>query len=78
MSNQILFMNPQYEFQSLYFDKLQILAVDKCLRLIKDHKLKEDDQHMNEFFDLRNKHVEACFDKFYALHKVFDEEYLKY
>jgi len=72
---EILFYNPSEEFKAIYFDKLNIMAVDKCLRLIKEHKLNLDDTHLNEFFDLRNKHVEACFDKFFALHQIFDEEF---
>ncbi len=54
------------------------MAIDKCLILLKDFKLNLDDSHSMEFFDSRNKHVEACLDKVYELHKIFDEELIKY
>ncbi len=75
---RIMFINPREEFQTLYFDKLHLFAIDKCLRLHADFKIEHSENEMMEFFDMRNKHVEACLDKVFALHKIFDEEYLKY
>jgi hypothetical protein len=75
-SEQNFILNPKQEFQSLYFDKLQLLAIDKCLRLNKEYKIATDENEMMDFVDLRNKHVEACLDKVYALHRIFDEEYI--
>ncbi len=69
--------NPSEEFKVFYFDKLKLLAIEKCLRLNKDFKIETSENEMMEFFDLRNKHVEACLDKVFALHRIFDEEYLK-
>ncbi len=66
--------NPSEEFKVLYFDKLKLMGIDKCLRLNKEFKIETSENEMLEFFDLRNKHVEACLDKFFALHKIFDEE----
>jgi hypothetical protein len=75
---RIMFMNPREEFQTLYFDKLHLVAIDKCLRLHPDFKIEHSENEMMEFFDMRNKYVEGCLDKVFALHKIFDEEYLKY
>ncbi len=77
LKKQILFFNPKEEFQTIYFDKLHMMAIDKCLRLNNDFKIETSENEMMEFFDMRNKHVEACLDKIFALHKIFDEEYLK-
>lgn len=68
--------NPKNEFHLMYFDKLHLMAINKCLRLHGDFKIETSENEMMEFFDMRNKHVEACLDKVFALHKVFDEEYL--
>ncbi len=72
---QILFFNPKEEFHTIYFDKLHLIIIDKCLRLNKEHKIAPDEHEGMEFFDSRNKQVQACFDKVFALHKVFDDEY---
>jgi hypothetical protein len=66
--------NLSEEFKFLYFDKLKLMGIDKCLRLNKEFKIETSENEMLEFFDLRNKHVEACLDKFFALHKIYDEE----
>jgi hypothetical protein len=74
--NSDTFYNPKEEFNMIYFDKLQLLAVDKCLKLHKEHKEEIDAQEL-ELIDKRNKFVEACLSKVFTLHKVFDNEYLK-
>lgn len=75
---RIMLMNPREEFQTLYFDKLHLLAIDKCLRLNNDFKIEHSENEMMEFFDMRNKHVEVCLDKVFAIHKIFDKEYINY
>jgi hypothetical protein len=77
MEERKFIINKKEEFQSLYFDKIISLALDKCLRLHKEHKIALDDHEMGELVDLRNKHIEACLDKVFALHRVFDEEFFK-
>ena len=77
ISSRIMFINPREEFQTLYFDKLHLMAIDKCLRLNSDFKIETSENEMMELFDMRNKHVEACLDKVFTLHKIFDEEFIK-
>ena len=77
MNDEILFYNPKAEFRSLYFDKLKILAVDKCLKVNKEFKIDHDSHDSMELIDTRNKHIEACYDKFFALHGIYDDELLK-
>ena len=36
---RIMLMNPREEFQTLYFDKLHLLAIDKCLKVEKKYIL---------------------------------------
>jgi len=73
-------INIQLEFDSLYFDKLLILAIDKCLYTCKNHVRfeKYDKEYaQSEFIDFRSKCMEGCFDRVYALHKGFNDEILK-
>jgi hypothetical protein len=65
------------QFKMIYFDKLMLLAVEKCLRANKEfcRSHNYDTEHAQaEIIDLRNKHVEACYDKIFAFHKIYDEE----
>lgn len=65
------------QYEVLYFDKLMMLAVEKCLRINKEFCRSHgyDTEHAQaEIIDMRNKHLEACFDKFFALHEIFDAE----
>ena len=43
-----------------------------------DFKIEHSENEMMEFFDMRNKHVEVCLDKVFAIHKIFDKEYINY
>jgi len=73
-------INIQSEFDMLYFDKLQLLAIDKCLYTCKNHVRSEkyDTEYaQGELIDHRSKCMEGCLDRVYALHRVFDEELLK-
>ncbi len=72
-----LYFNLEEEYQTMYFDNISMLAVDKCLRLHKEHKEGHSDHGDAQFVDARNKHVEACLNKIFALHGVFDDEYLQ-
>lgn len=70
--------NAKEEFQYLYFDKLLILSIDKCLKLHKEFKIGVDDNDQTEMIDMRNKYIEACLDKVFAFHKIYDEELSNY
>lgn len=72
-----VFYNPENDFNTLYFDKLSMLAIDKCLKLHKDHRDSHSDHGQMELIDNRNKFVEACLNKVFDLHRIFDEEYTK-
>jgi hypothetical protein len=74
-------LDAEKHFKTLYFDKLILLAVEKCLRANKDfcRSHNYDTEHAQaEIIDMRNKHVEACFDKIFAFHKIYDEELNKF
>lgn len=67
----------QDHFKILYFDKLMLLAIEKCLRANKEfcRSHNYDTEHAQaELIDLRNKHMEACLDKIFAFHQIYDEE----
>ncbi len=53
-----------------------MLGIDKCLRMNKKFKVHVESE-FGQFVDTRDKNMEACLDKYFALHSVFDEEYLK-
>ena len=74
-------INSEKHFENLYFDKLMILSIDKCLRTNKEFCRSHgyDTEHAQaELIDFRNKHLEACFDKIFALHKIYDEELINF
>jgi hypothetical protein len=72
-----LFYNCENDFNTLYYDKLSMLAIDKCLKLHKEQRESHSDHGQMELIDNRNKFVESCLNKVFDLHKIFDEEYLK-
>lgn len=68
------------KYKALYSDKLQMLAVVKCLELHNEYfKNQHYDENyaQGELIDHRNKRIEACLDQVYSLHRVFNEEFLK-
>ena len=65
------------EFNTLYFDKLYLLAINKCMFVHNDFVYShyyETGHGQTTIIDRRNKLFEACLDKVFALHKIFDEE----
>lgn len=74
MENKLkYFINPKKEFEAIYFDKLSLLAISSCLKINPEHFIDKEDQL--QLIDSRDKNVEACLDKIFALHKIFDDEY---
>jgi hypothetical protein len=62
----------------LYFDKLNLLAIKKCMYVHNDfvYSYEYETGHGNSrIIDKKNKLFEACLDKVYALHKIFDDEF---
>ena len=72
--------NLEKEFNQLYFDKLSLLAIKKCSMVHSDFVLShyyETSHGQTTIIDRRNKLFEACLDKVYALHRIYDEELFK-
>jgi hypothetical protein len=72
--------NLENEFKEIYFDKLSLLAIKQCMKVHNDFVLShyyETSHGQTTIIDRRYKLFEACLDKVYGLHKVFDDELLK-
>lgn len=67
------FIDGKEEMNALYFDKLLINAIDHCMRLNPSFKTPIEND-MSRLTDSRDKNMEACIEKYLALHKVFDNE----
>lgn len=68
------------EYGMLYADKLQLLAISKCLETYSDYSKSQhydENYAQGELIDHRNKRIEGCLDQIYDLHKVFNEEFYK-
>lgn len=76
MEKNNFLINPQLEFTLLYFDKILLLGIDKCLRLNKKFRVHVESD-FGQLIDTRDKNMESCLDKIFALHRVFDDEYTK-
>ena len=69
------------EYQLIYFDKLNIISINKCLNLYSEYfKSQQYEEHyaQGELIDTRNKRIESCLDKVLRLHSIFNDEYYKY
>ena len=72
-----LFYHQENDFNTLYFDKLSMIAIDKFLKLHKEQRELHSDHGQMELIDTRNKFVESCLNKVFDLHRIFDDEYFK-
>jgi hypothetical protein len=69
--------NLEQEYKQLYFDKLSLLAIKQCLKVHNEFVLShyyETSHGQTTIVDRRNKLFEACLDKVFTLHKIYDEE----
>jgi hypothetical protein len=72
--------NLDNDFNQLYSDKLNLLAIKQCSKVHNDFVYShyyETSHGQTTIIDRRNKLFEACLDKVYALHKIYDEELFK-
>lgn len=71
------FLNPKEEFKSLYFDKLLINGIAHCMKINPKFKIPIEPE-IGKIVDNREKNMESCLEKYFALHKLYDEELVKH
>jgi hypothetical protein len=66
------------EYGALYHDRLQLLAINQCLKLHVDYvknKSYEENYAQGELIDHRDKRIESCLDQVLELHSAFNKQY---